>query len=382
MALVAGPPRRDENKGRSSPWSDVGFAWCNQSPYTPVWRRSLIGTPNCSALEHEHQTLDRRGSSRRRPYFHISAWKENSEKLNFRFTEFSEVRGSEYLWPECTMNRSAGWHCRPRGEHEPSHPSPRHHDERRTPDHVGDHLRHRRKAAEAFSLLPSWRGERRHRGPHDHLHSSHPARQRHLAWRPLEQRIARQNHPVPARRSARIRVHQELRGPRDYRTPQVAGRPAKRHAQDGVHDRTAAALGVSFRPCHPGDGRGEPRAERRLPAWCRALYRGNDPYSGASGALLPAVSQARRAGHAEGTRLDEHPQLAGEHHRLRHIHLAYPLLKSEGRKGALQWRCTRRLMARGSTESISRSVRSSPPTERARPSPSTACRTGRWQQRW
>src|SRR5215208_7675939 len=42
--------------------------------------------------EHEHQTLDRRGSSRQRPYFHISAWKENSEKLNFRFTEFSEVR--------------------------------------------------------------------------------------------------------------------------------------------------------------------------------------------------------------------------------------------------------------------------------------------------
>src|SRR5215204_4213298 len=90
MALVAGPPRRDENKESSSPWSDVGFAWCNQSPYTPVWRRSLIGTPNCSALEHEHQTLDRRGSSRRRPYFHISAQKGNS--ANFVMTEFSEVR--------------------------------------------------------------------------------------------------------------------------------------------------------------------------------------------------------------------------------------------------------------------------------------------------
>src|SRR5688500_10294231 len=32
---------------RSSPWSDVGFAWCSQSPYMPVWRRSLLGTPNC-----------------------------------------------------------------------------------------------------------------------------------------------------------------------------------------------------------------------------------------------------------------------------------------------------------------------------------------------
>src|SRR5215208_5254004 len=39
--------------------------------------------------EHEHQTLDRRGSSRRRPYFHISAWKVNSQ--NFAMTEFQEV---------------------------------------------------------------------------------------------------------------------------------------------------------------------------------------------------------------------------------------------------------------------------------------------------
>jgi hypothetical protein len=34
MALVAGPPRRDENKESSSPWSDVGFAWCSQRART------------------------------------------------------------------------------------------------------------------------------------------------------------------------------------------------------------------------------------------------------------------------------------------------------------------------------------------------------------
>src|SRR5687767_11976165 len=35
MAHVAGPPRRDENEERSSPWSDVvGFAWCSQRART------------------------------------------------------------------------------------------------------------------------------------------------------------------------------------------------------------------------------------------------------------------------------------------------------------------------------------------------------------
>src|ERR671911_1428687 len=34
MAHVAGPPRRDENKERSSPWSDAGFAWCSQRART------------------------------------------------------------------------------------------------------------------------------------------------------------------------------------------------------------------------------------------------------------------------------------------------------------------------------------------------------------
>src|SRR5918999_5556080 len=34
MAHVAGPPRRYENKERSSPWSDAGFAWCSQRART------------------------------------------------------------------------------------------------------------------------------------------------------------------------------------------------------------------------------------------------------------------------------------------------------------------------------------------------------------
>src|ERR687897_919293 len=49
----------------------------------------------------------------------------------------------------------------------------------------------------------------------------------------------------------------------------------------------------------------EPRAEQRLPSWCRALYRGNHLYSGASGAFLPAVPSSRQAGYAQGARLDE-----------------------------------------------------------------------------
>jgi hypothetical protein len=41
-------------------------------------------------------------------------------------------------------------------------------------------------------------------------------------------------------------------------------------------------------------------------------------------------------GDAEGTSLDEHQQLAGEHHRLRHIHLAHLGVmerREEGKRG-------------------------------------------------
>src|SRR5215211_5725062 len=99
--------------------------------------------------------------------------------------------------------------------YEPGCHPPRHHDERGAADHVGDHLRHRQQAAETLGLLPGRRGDRRHRRRHDHLHP---------------RKIARQHHPVPVRRAARGPVHQELRGPRDERTPQMAWRPAKRQA--------------------------------------------------------------------------------------------------------------------------------------------------------
>src|SRR5215218_5030335 len=260
--------------------------------------------------------------------------------------------------------------------YEPCRHPPRHHDERGTADHVGDHLRHRPQGAEALGLLPDWRGYSRHRGRHAHLHFSHHARQQHLARRPFGFRVYRQHNPVPVRRAARNPFHKELREPRDERATKVAWGYAKRQAQDGVHGRAFAALGVPFRLGYSGNGRGEPRAAKRLASWRCTFRRGNHTHSGASGALLPAVSQARRAGHAQGSRLDEHPQLASEHHSLRRVYRAHPLLKSEGWKGAPSWRCIRRLMARGSTESISPSVRSSPPTERALPSRSTACRTG------
>ena len=111
---------------------------------------------------------------------------------------------------------------------------------------------------------------------------------------------------------------------------QVAWRAAKRQTQDGVHYGTAAALGVPFRLGHPGDGRGEPRTARCLPSGSRAFYGRDRLYSGASGALLLAVPSSRQGGHAQGARLDEHEQLAGEHHRLRHLHRTHPRLRAFG----------------------------------------------------
>ena len=98
------------------------------------------------------------------------------------------------------------------------------------------------------------------------------ARQQHLAWRPLQQRIARQHNPVPARRAARIPVHQELRAPRDDRAPEVAGRSTKRQAQDGVQDRTAAAFGFPLRLRHSDNGRHEPRAATTPRFWPRVPF--------------------------------------------------------------------------------------------------------------
>jgi Sap, sulfolipid-1-addressing protein len=57
-------------------------------------------------------------------------------------------------------------------------------------------------------------------------------------------------------------------------------------------------------------------------------------------AALPALAyllfRRRAEGDAQGARLDEHQQLAGEHHRLRHLHPAHPRLMKTYRKGERQ----------------------------------------------
>ena len=186
------------------------------------------------------------------------------------------------------------------------------------------------QAAEALGLLPDWRGYSRHRWRHYHLHPRQRARQQHLAGRLLRFRIARQHHPVPAGRVARAPVHQELRGPRDERTPKVAWRSAKRQAQNGIHDRVAAALGVPFRLRH------HVTVGMNL-AQNNASLLAAVPFIAATIliAALPvlsylAVPSARAAGNAQGARVDEHEQLAGEHNRLHHVHLADPRIKSRG----------------------------------------------------
>jgi Sap, sulfolipid-1-addressing protein len=81
------------------------------------------------------------------------------------------------------------------------------------------------------------------------------------------------------------------------------------------------------------DGGHEPRAEQRLFSRRAAVPRGDRSGSGASCAVLSPVPQACRAVHAEGQILDEYPQLAGEHPRLRRVHPAHPRLMSTCRKG-------------------------------------------------
>jgi hypothetical protein len=73
MAL-AGPPRSDENKEEVVALVRRRFCLVPQSPYTSVTLRSLEGTPNCCLRA---RILDSvlSGSSKRRPYFHTSAWK-------------------------------------------------------------------------------------------------------------------------------------------------------------------------------------------------------------------------------------------------------------------------------------------------------------------
>src|SRR5215212_9879833 len=106
----------------------------------------------------------------------------------------------------------------------------------------------------------------------------------------------------------------------------------------GVLDRIGALglelVSVECMPQEPkdtaarpaADGRDEPRAEQRLPSGRAAFRRGDHLHSGATGLVLPIVPRARATVDAEGARVDEREQLAGEHHRLRHLHPPHPLL--------------------------------------------------------
>src|SRR5829696_6072174 len=68
MAL-AGPPRSHEKWSRRLKLTSA-LLGATRARFPSVTREPQA--PQTVALEHEHQTLDRRGSSRRRPYFHIS----------------------------------------------------------------------------------------------------------------------------------------------------------------------------------------------------------------------------------------------------------------------------------------------------------------------
>src|SRR5215218_842903 len=78
MALLAGPPRRDENKEEVVALVRRRLCLVPQSPYTTsVTQEPSEGTPNCCLRA---RILDSvlSGSSKRRPYFHPSAWKVHS----------------------------------------------------------------------------------------------------------------------------------------------------------------------------------------------------------------------------------------------------------------------------------------------------------------
>jgi hypothetical protein len=110
------------------------------------------------------------------------------------------------------------------------------------------------------------------------------------------------------------------------------------------------------------------RFEQRLPSRRCAFHRGDRLYSGASGAFLPALPQTRTAGDAQGACLDEREQLAGEHHRLRHIHRANPGLKVSA---------SRTIPSRVNGEAlapVARALKTKMPPQPAAEPPLTACR--------
>src|SRR5215207_8206358 len=73
MALLAGPPRRDENKEEVVALVRRRLCLVPQSPYTTsVTQEPSEGTPNCCLRA---RILDSvlSGSSKRRPYFHTTS---------------------------------------------------------------------------------------------------------------------------------------------------------------------------------------------------------------------------------------------------------------------------------------------------------------------
>src|SRR5215218_2993660 len=81
MALLAGPPRRDENKEEVVALVRRRLCLVPQSPYTTsVTQEPSEGTPNCCLRA---RILDSvlSGSSKRRPYFHTCAQKKSSRNF-------------------------------------------------------------------------------------------------------------------------------------------------------------------------------------------------------------------------------------------------------------------------------------------------------------
>src|SRR5215217_3370931 len=110
MALLAGPPRRDENKEEVVALVRRRLCLVPQSPYTTsVTQEPSEGTPNCCLRA---RILDSvlSGSSKRRPYFHTRAtpkgWKLGGGR---RFGPTSALLGAtEPVHHQCDVGAFRG----------------------------------------------------------------------------------------------------------------------------------------------------------------------------------------------------------------------------------------------------------------------------------
>jgi hypothetical protein len=184
------------------------------------------------------------------------------------------------------------------------------------------------EASESLHIVRRRRGDRADRGRTYHPHPRRPARQQRLAGRLLRPRIDWQGDPVRARRVAGRVCGEELREPRDDLASEVAGHAPYSQLEDGAQDRTPADLAVPKRCHHPADGGRQPRAQRPRAGRRAAVHRGDDPDRGAPAADLHAVPQSRAWGMSPCARLDEHPHLAREHHRLHRVHRTHSELEN------------------------------------------------------